>query len=105
MNQWNSFLLAIPLGWPLFFLAQRRVKAEYAWIPYSGFEVWTLLGLEFALFLLMALQRLWENMFFYDWSTVWPSYALIALAILVNLLFYRVYLNSFRRVGPDRLPY
>jgi len=100
LNSMNVYLLITPVVWAILFLAGRMVPQKMMWLPLVIFESWTLSILAIAFFVLSSAQELWRNTFYYDWTVMWPSYALILANIPAQLIFYRAFKKKLLSTAP-----
>jgi len=100
INSMNVYLLITPVVWAILFLAGRMVPQKMMWLPLVIFESWTLSILAIAFFVLSSAQELWRNTFYYDWTVMWPSYALILANIPAQLIFYRAFKKKLLSTAP-----
>lgn len=100
LNSLNIFLLITPVVWVTFLLIGRIVSEKKIWLPLVSFEAWTGPMLIIAFSILNSAQEIWRNTFYYDWTLVWPSYALILANIPVQWIFYRAFKKKLLSTAP-----
>jgi len=91
INTINLYLLVTPAVWAIMFLAARQIDQKRIWIPLIIFESWTVAALMLSFLALQAMEEIARDTFYYDWSIMWPSYALFVVTVPTSLLFYRLF--------------
>ena len=99
-NTLNIYLLITPLVWAILFLVGKMVPEKMMWLPLSIFESWTGSMLIIAFSILNSAQEIWRNTFYYDWTVMWPSYALILANVPAQLIFYRAFKKKLSSTAP-----
>ena len=99
-NTLNIYLLITPLVWAILFLVGKMVPEKMMWLPLSIFESWTGSTLIIAFVVLNSAQEIWRNTFYYNWTVMWPSYALILATIPAQLIFYRAFKKKLLSTAP-----
>jgi len=99
-NTLNIYLLITPLVWVILFLVGKMVPEKMMWLPISIFESWTGSMLIIAFVVLNSAQEIWRNTFYYNWTVMWPSYALILATIPAQLIFYRAFKKKLLSTAP-----
>jgi hypothetical protein len=99
INTMNLYLLITPAAWAIMFLLARQTDQKRIWIPLIIFESSIVAGLMLSFLALEAMEEIARNMFYYDWSIMWPSYALFVVTVPCSLLFYRLFKKKLLASG------